>query len=69
MIRIMNTTVDNDVISELKAIRKDLKYIREHMVDIDTILSPDEEATLKESITEYHQRKTYTLEDVKRDRS
>ena len=39
----------NEIAAELKAIREDLDFIKEHMVDADTILDPKEEARLEES--------------------
>ena len=35
---------------ELKAIRADLDYIKEHMIDVDTILTPEEKERLDEAI-------------------
>ncbi len=43
---------------ELKAIRKDLEFIKEHMVDVDTILTQKEEWRLNEAIEEYKAGKT-----------
>ncbi len=57
----------SEIIKELKAIRKDLEYIKEHMVDIDAILTSDEERILKEGIEEFKSGKTIRLEDLKRD--
>ena len=41
------------IVSELKAIRRDLNYIKEHMVDVDTILTPSEEKVLEQSLKDY----------------
>ena len=44
---------------ELKAIRKDLEFIKEHMVDVDTILTQKEEWRLNEAIEEYKAGKQF----------
>ena len=48
---------------ELKAIRADLDYIKEHMIDVDTILTPEEKDRLDEAIEEYNSGKAVSLED------
>ncbi len=53
--------------SELKGIKDDLKYIKEHMVDVDIILNPEEEKILEESIREFKRGETVKLEDLKRE--
>ena len=52
---------------ELKAIRADLDYIKEHMVDVDTILTPEEEERLDEAIEEYKSGKAVSLEDFEKE--
>ena len=44
---------ESEIIKELKGIKKDLRYIKEHMVDIDMVLTSGEEKVLKESIEEF----------------
>ena len=63
----MNAITEKELIKELKAIRKDLAYIKEDMVDIDTILTPEEEKILEEGIKEFKEGKAINLEDLKRD--
>jgi hypothetical protein len=58
--------IETEIIKELKAIKEDLRYIKEHMVDIDTILTSDEEKALKESIDEFERGKTIRLKDLER---
>lgn len=43
--------------------------ILSHMVDIDVILTPEEEEILKESLKEFEEGKTVSLSDLKRERS
>ena len=50
------------IVEELKAIREDLDYIKSHMVDVDMVLIPEEEARLEESLREYKEGKATPLE-------
>jgi len=61
---------ENDVriiIKELREIKKELRYIRDHMIDIDSILTTEEEYLLNIAKNEYNKGKTIRLEDAKRD--
>ncbi|MBN1763315.1 MAG: hypothetical protein JW878_09635 [Methanomicrobia archaeon] len=60
----MDATGEHRIWEELKAIRAELEYIKAHMVDADTILTPDEEAQLEEALTEYEAGKAAKLKDV-----
>ena len=60
--------IEAELLEELKAIRQDLKYIKEHMVDKEMLLSPSEEDMVREAIEEYERGETITLTDLKRDR-
>ena len=57
----------SELLEELKVIREDLQYIREHMVDVDMILTPEEEEILNQGINELRDGKTTKLDDLKRD--
>lgn len=46
------TLISREVIIELKAIRQDLDYIKEHMVDSDTILTEEDYKALQDYRTE-----------------
>jgi hypothetical protein len=54
------------VADELKAIREDLEYIKQHMVNADTILSTEEEARLEKSLKEHSEGKTVKLKDFEK---
>ncbi len=58
---------ESQIVEELKSIKEELRYIKEHMVDIDTILTPNEKEILKESIDEFKRGETTKLEDLKRE--
>ena len=60
------TAIAKEIVGELKAIRHELAYIKEHMVDADTILTPDEENKLAESVKAYKQGKAVKLEEFER---
>ena len=46
------------IIQELKDIKREFHFIKEHMVDVDTILTPEEEVELDESLKELKEGKT-----------
>jgi len=54
------------IMKELKKIKRNLKYIKEHMVDVDTILTADEEALLSIAKKEYDEGVTYDVHKQKR---
>jgi len=60
------TSIPKEVIEELKMIRRDLDYIKKHMIDVDTILTIDEERRLEESLGEYKEGKQSNLSILKR---
>jgi len=56
------------VIEKLDDIKAELDFIREHMVDVDTILTLEEETILEKGLKEYKEGKTILLEDFKKRR-
>jgi len=62
----METTIPKEIVTELKAIRQDLDYIKKHMIDVDMILTPEEEARLEESLKEYKEGKAVSLEEFEK---
>ena len=60
----MNVTTEKEILRELKAIRKELTYIKEHMVDMDAILTPEEERILDQSIKEFKEGKAIKIQDL-----
>ncbi len=52
--------------SELGAIRSDLEYLKEHMVDVDSILTEEDFEALKQARKEHKEGKTIKLEDLKK---
>ena len=59
--------VSAKILEELKAIKEDLQYIKEHMVDIDTVLTIEEENILNNSLKEHREGKTTSLEEFERE--
>ena len=55
------------ILLKLDEIKSELDYIKEHMVDIDTILTPEEEERLDESLRDLKEGKTTSLEDFERE--
>jgi hypothetical protein len=59
----MDGIVENRIWEELKAIREELEYIKAHMVDADTILTPDEAALLEAALEEFEAGKATRLDE------
>jgi len=57
----------SELMQELKLIREELQYIKEHMVDVDMVLSHEEEKCLEECMCEHRDGKTVKLCDFKRE--
>ncbi|MBS3053644.1 MAG: hypothetical protein J4469_04015 [Candidatus Aenigmarchaeota archaeon] len=55
--------VDNDkqILKELKEIRTDIDYIKEHMIDTDMILTDDDVESIKEAEKDLKEGKTKRL--------
>jgi len=56
------------VMDKLNTIKSDIEYIKEHMVDIDSILTKDEEAILEQGLKEHKEGKTISLDEFKKQR-
>ena len=63
----MQASIPKEITTELRAIRKDLNYIKMHMVDADTLLTPKEEIKLEASLKEYKEGKATLLEDFEKE--
>ena len=61
----MKPAIEMEIKEELKAIHGELQYIREHMVDVDYLLTPGEEKVLDQSLEEYKKGETILLSDLK----
>lgn len=55
------------VLEKLNSIKSDLDYIKEHMVERDNILTPEEEKRLEESLKNLKEGKTTSLEALKKE--
>ncbi|ODS36838.1 hypothetical protein BEH94_00990 [Candidatus Altiarchaeales archaeon WOR_SM1_SCG] len=56
-----------DVINKnLKGIRKEIVEMREHMVDVDSLLTKDDKMALQEARNELKENKAITLEEFER---
>jgi hypothetical protein len=56
----------NQIMNELKAIRKDLEFLKNHMVDIDCIMTEDDYLALNEYRNEKDSGELVSHEDLKR---
>ena len=52
---------------EILALRKEVHDIKNHMVEIDVIMTPEEEAQLEETLELHKQGKTKRFEDLKKE--
>ena len=55
------------ILEELKVIRKEVEEIKEHMIDVDTTLTLEEEKRLNESLKEHKAGKSIKLEDFEKE--
>lgn len=60
-------TMSLPITEELKAIRKDLEFIKTHMFDPDCIMTIDEERLFKQAMQEYKEGKTVPLSKLKKE--
>ena len=63
----MNAIIEKEIWEELKVIRRELGYIKEHMVDVDTVLTQEEERILDESLREFEEGEATKLEDFEKE--
>lgn len=55
------------VIEKLDVIKLELDYIKKHMVDVDTILTLEEEKRLDESLEDFKKGGTVSLENFEKE--
>jgi hypothetical protein len=61
------TAPEETIFNELRSIRSDIDFIKKHMIDVDMILTKDEEKNLEKSIAEKKSGKTISLEELESD--
>ncbi len=61
------TTEVQQILEELKVIKIDLNFIKKHMFDPDTIITPEEIKTYKQSMNELKEGKTTSLSQLKKE--
>lgn len=49
------------ILSELELIKQDLSYIKEHIVDVDVVLTDDDTEALREAEKDFKERRTKRL--------
>jgi hypothetical protein len=59
-------TTDADVMGELRVIRAELSFIKAHMVDVDTILTPQEAVRHEEALAARRAGKAVSLDRIRR---
>jgi len=68
MIITMGSEVEETIIHELQEIKKELHYIRSHMIDVDTFLTPEEEQSVEEAISDFENGETISFDQMKKRR-
>jgi hypothetical protein len=64
----MEETVNMEkMYGELLALRKEVHFIKTHMVDADTIMTTEEEERYERAMQELKEDKTTSLEDLERE--
>lgn len=58
---------EKQLIQELKGIKKELHYIKEHMVDVDSVMTEEDYMALQEYRKEKKEGKLISHEDLKRE--
>ena len=66
MINMAGITIDKVNENVLKLMRE-VEYIRKHMVDVDVILTSEEEERLDESLRDYEEGRAVSLEDFEKE--
>lgn len=64
----METITLDKVYKELILIKKELDYLKNHIIDEDNIMTQIEKKEYEESIRELNEGKTHSLEEIKKDR-
>ena len=62
----MQAQFEKQILEELKGIKEELNEIKDHMVDVDTILTKEEHILLDESIKNEREGKLVPLEKLSR---
>ena len=62
------TISTNKIYETLIELKREVDFIKSHMVDVDVTLTPEEDSELNESLKELEGGKTFSLEDIKKDR-
>ena len=55
------------ILEELKEIKQEIVYIKEHMVDVDTILDEDDKQAIEQAEKDLKEGKTIPLEQLKKE--
>jgi len=58
---------NQQILEKLNKIQIDINMIKENMIDVDCILTPEEEARHEESLAELEQGETISHEDLKKE--
>ena len=60
-------TLTRTILERLNTIQFELNFIKEHMVDADTILTEEDKTDLAQAREEFRNKKTISLKDLKKE--
>lgn len=63
----METAFEKRIMRKLEELQAEVEYIKEHMVDVDILLTPEEELVVEEALEAYRTGNTVSLEELKRE--
>ena len=61
------TVIIKKIYDELKGLKKDVTFIKKHMVDADMIMTREESKRFEESVKEFEEGKSTPLEEFKKE--
>lgn len=67
MVCMSEATIPKNLANELRTIKEDLSFIKNHMFDQDCIMTTEEAKRFEASMKEYKEGKTTSLSDLKKE--
>ena len=60
--------MNDEILERLEQIQIDISFIKNNVVDLDTVMTVEEEARHEEGLRGFDKGETFSLEDIKRER-
>jgi len=65
-VRFTSLSMETEIVKELKEIKKELAFIKVHMIDRDEFMTPEEKKEHAQGMEEYRKGETLTLREFKK---